>query len=302
MSKLTVFYDHIRNAIKQESMTLEEVAQKLTAAGISGVEADFYDIKKTPGLKGLLKDDGKKLVNRLNAVGLPISCIYCNFRWDLEQTSPEYVDYKEVLETLQKYNIHNLLAIPGFVIPKDGSSNTPKSVADIANPPQISAEHLAAMEKFLPLLTALCKEAPKYGVTVLMEDYDNTIAPFGTSSELHWFFDRIPELGCAFDTGNFYYHGEDAYEVLSGFTSRIKYVHCKDRSLTPVEGEGYITTVTGENLFSTSVGSGIIPMDNIVKDILATGYDGVWALEHFGSLKQLEDMVASAKYMQGILK
>jgi len=51
-------------------------------------------------------------------------------------------------------------------------------------------------------------------------------------------------------------------------------------------------------MFSASVGSGIIPMKETVDRLLANGYNGAFAIEHFGSLKQLDDMLASVKWLK----
>ena len=41
-------------------------------------------------------------------------------------------------------------------------------------------------------------------------------------------------------------------------------------------------------------------MKDIVEKILETGYDDYFAIEHFGSLCQLEDMKNSAKFLENV--
>lgn len=267
MSKyiITTFYDHVRNAMKQENMSLEEVAAKLKEHGICGVEADYLDV---------VGEDGEKLAKELSAVGLPVSSVFCHFNW--EKDTP--TDTDTVLNTLDKLNIRNLLAIPGFIL--EG-----QTVEEAKN-------------NFLPKLSNLCDKAEKYNIQILMEDFDYYTAPFGRAEDVKWFLDRIPKLGCAFDTGNFYYFGEDAYEVLPMFLDRIKYVHCKDRSVTPVNGETPTPAVTSVDMYSSPVGCGVIKMREIVDTIVKTGYNGVFAIEHFGSITQFEYMIKSAEFFR----
>lgn len=282
MSRITVFFDHIRNACRQEGLPLEEVAAKLTEAGISGTEIEYQE---------LLGEEGKALADRLAGLGLPVSSVYCNFHWESKKNM---VDYREVCKRLQELGIHNLLVIPGFT--NERKYHAPKRDNGI------TGKHLRAMNRFLPKIRTLCEEARDKGILVIMEDFDLYKAPFGRAEELKWFFDRIPLLGCAFDTGNFLYFGEDSYEVLGDLKGRIAYVHCKDRSLTPVEGEDHCTTVTGQDLYSSPVGSGVIRMTKILTEIKGSGYDGTYAIEHFGSLHQLPDSLQSAEYLREILK
>jgi len=269
MNKLTTFYDHIRNAMKQEKMSFSQVAKLVTEAGISGTEIEYTELV---GLRG------KLLAKKLKKAGLGVSGVYCHFRW--EQETP-LQDYVKVLRRLKELDIHNLLVIPGFK--RFGQTS------------EASAKELAKKVK------EVCLLAPKYDVNVVMEDFDDIAAAFASAEELKRFMDEIEELGCAFDTGNFLYMEEDSLEVLPMFIDRIRYVHCKDRSFTPVEGEDYRETIGGRKMYSAAVGSGVIKMKEILDAILETGYEGPLAIEHFGSLKQLSDMTESAGFLQSLI-
>lgn len=268
MNKITTFYEHVRGAMAQENMTLEEVAEKLVSAGITGVEVDYRELTK-------------ELATQLDKVGLPISGVFCTFNWDKKRNSPDYINYKDVIKTLRKCDVKNLLVIPGFTA--EGQ------------------KHEAVRKKFVPKIAKLCERAAKYDINVVMEDYDGVSASFGRAEHVKWYLDQIPALGCAFDTGNFYFFGEDAYAVLPMFLDRITYVHCKDRTLTPNPNESAQTTITGRDMYPVAVGSGIIAMTDILKEILEAGYEGPLAIEHFGSSKQMSDMLKSAEYLNGII-
>lgn len=270
MNRITVFYDHVRNAMRQEGMTFDEIAGLLRDAGISGTEIEYCEIK---GLKG------RALARKLERAGLKVSSVYCFFRWEQDRPNEDYI---KVLKCLQKNRIHNLLVIPGFKLEGESSKES--------------------AGKLVGYVRKLCEEAPKYGVKVVMEDFDDKVASFASAEELKWYMDSVPELGCAFDTGNFLYCEEDALDVLPMFIDRIAYVHCKDRSFTPVDGEDFKETIGGRGMYSSAVGAGVIKMQEIVERILATGYEGPFAIEHFGSLKQLSDMIESAGFLKGLME
>ncbi len=86
------------------------------------------------------------------------------------------------------------------------------------------------------------------------------------------------------------------------FMDNTAYVHCKDRSIDIKEGEQPVATVSGVDMYSASVGTGVIPIKEIVERLLGNGYKGSFAIEHFGSLHQLSDMIASANYLNSIIE
>jgi sugar phosphate isomerase/epimerase len=144
----------------------------------------------------------------------------------------------------------------------------------------------------------ICDYANGKNITVFMEDFDDIIAPFASMHELLAFMQDVPGLSCAFDTGNFLYCEEDVEEALKLLLPYIKHVHLKDRSLEVKAGESPKLTVKGRKLYSAAVGTGCIPMDKICHKLLENGYDKTFAVEHFGSQNQLEDMIKSAEWVK----
>ena len=88
------------------------------------------------------------------------------------------------------------------------------------------------LDKMIMALKDICGYAKRRNIMVVLEDFDGKEAPFATAEQLSVFLKRIPDLYCAFDTGNFLYSGEDSLKVLPLFIDRIRHVHCKDRSFT----------------------------------------------------------------------
>lgn len=265
--KLTVFYDHIDQAMRQTGKPFEELARELTAAGISGVEMDYGEIAARP----------RRLCEALKRAGLPVSCVYAFFDWGNPNRG---LDYKKVVRLLSRCGVHHMLAVPGFA--KQGQNRE---------------ECRARMARELRLC---CEYASGHGVTVGMEDFDDERATFARAEELKWYLEQVPELSCTFDTGNFLYSEEDALLALPLLLKRIGYVHCKDRTFEKKALEEPKITTGGRAMYSAAVGSGVIPMEELVRRIRESGYDGVFAIEHFGSQSMYEDMLASAAWLSRI--
>lgn len=267
--KLTVFYQHICEAQRQTGKSLEEICALLKENGVHALEMDYADFEKAP----------RRLYKKLKKAGMEINCCYKHFDWG---NHPESVDYKKVLRRLSHFGIKYMLAIPGFVREGQDFESYRMNMAGV--------------------LKDCCRYAKEKGVQVTMEDFDDDIAPFSKAKDLKWFMDRVPELACAFDTGNFLYQEEGALFVLPMFLDRVGYVHCKDRSFEANHPEEECKeTIAGRKMYSAAVGSGVIPMAEIIKQIRDTGYDGAYAIEHFGSLQMLDDMIQSAKWLNALL-
>ncbi len=292
--------------MRQTGLSLEEIGAILNKKGVTGIEADYEELEAS----------GFAMAKELAAVGLPIHSVYKRFDWSHH---PEAEDYEEVLNRLQSGGIHYMLVIPGFVdVPED----MPLTM-EHAFSPEFTAKKEAARKNMLPNVKKLCDAAPKYDVHITMEDYDDLSAAFSTKEELAWFFERVPNLGCAFDTGNFFYSCQEAMEAFELLKNRITYVHCKDRSFgqlypnqllftkgTAGDGNREKTDIRlllpkedtkarldGKPMFSAPVGGGVIPMTEILKKLKAQGYDGTYAIEHFGSVNHMEWMLQSAEYL-----
>lgn len=269
--KISVFYEHISEAAKQENKSLEKICELVSSYGITGVE-----IENTR-----LIQEKDMVLNALNKAGLSISCMYGFFDFAHENSIQCGIDMVNLADELQ---IKKLMLIPGFLKKYEF----------------LPGIYSMQVNKMVSSLKSICDYAKKKNIMTVLEDFDGKEAPFATSKQLLYFLDHIPDLYCAFDTGNFLYSEEDSYEVLSLFLNRIGHVHCKDRTFQKREGEIPKATVKGRDMYSCAVGNGCIKMKEIVEKILETGYDDYFAIEHFGSLKQLEDMRNSAKFLENV--
>lgn len=113
------------------------------------------------------------------------------------------------------------------------------------------------------------------GLEVMIEDYDNPRSPCYNVAALDKLFAVAPSLNHVFDTGNYCYAGDDVLEAMDHFASRIHHVHLKDRQ-------------SMKDLASLAVGTGIVPMRQVIVGLLTQGYDGWFTVEHFGAPDMLQ--------------
>lgn len=267
--KISVFYEHIVEAADQSSKSIFEICKAAASFGITGVEIER---------KRLINHDDN-VISVLHQTGLEISCIYDFF--DFSHGS-DIRDGLQTVDLAKSVNAGKIMLIPGLV---KGMETLPFL-------------YKRKVEKMVSAMNEISAYAGKQNIMLLLEDFDDKAAPYSNAKGLNYFLTHVKGLKCAFDTGNFLYSEENSYEVLPMFLDKIGHVHCKDRTFTKKENEICKKTVKGREMYSCAVGSGCIKMREIIEDILKSGYDDYFAIEHFGSLSQLEDMEKSARWLQ----
>lgn len=263
--KLSVFYDHIREASNQTGHPIEEIAGEVRSFGITGVEV----------MEAQLLENREGILRVLESAGLSVNCICCygDFGNDTDP-SRAYA----MIDLARECASPKVLVIPGFLHEGD-----------------CRKQHLDNMKS---VLTKMCAYAQKHGIIVGMEDYDDRSAPFATWAELKWFMENIPGMSCMFDTGNFLYSEEDVLEALEQLEPWIRHeVHCKDRTWERHAGEEPKTTIQGRGMYASPVGKGCLPIQEIVTRLLKKGFSGSFTIEHFGALDQLGYMRESARWL-----
>lgn len=183
MNRISVFYEHMAEAMKQENITLDEVCAAVKRFGFDGVELDANRLKNEVGT----------ILPALQKAGLSVNGIYNFFDFGSANGSPES-DSTETLRIIRycvKINCKFLLAVPGFLTEDEMVRG--------------SAKYEARRLRMAASLTELTAAAAKRGITVVMEEFDNLTAPYSRADELMWFMQHVPGLRCGFDTGNFLY-------------------------------------------------------------------------------------------------
>lgn len=262
--KISVFMEHIFEAAQQENRPVTEILKQAKCFGIDGVELDYARLSSD-----------RNLPSAIRKAWLDIACVYAffDFSHNTDMSYPE-----TVVKTLSEHKITRLMAIPGFV---EKGENKEKALSDMYS-----------------CMNNLTEMAEKVGISVCLEDFDDEKALFSTARSLLGFMENVKNLGCAFDTGNFIYSCENELEAFELLRKYIVHLHCKDRSIAPKAGEMPKHSLNGTALYSAPAGYGIISIEKIAKLLLKSGYDGWFAIEHFGSLSQLSDMKKSAEKLK----
>lgn len=166
------------------------------------------------------------------------------------------------------------------------SRNETESFRECVGDQEKTDEFLNENEKALRMaegLTEITAMGAEAGIRVVIEDFDDVRSPISCVSGMKWFLGRIPELKVTFDTGNFITHKEDIFTAWQVLRDRVIHVHCKDRGTQ-----------------SVAVGDGYLPMAEILTDILQSGYQGYFAIEHFDAPEQENCIRRSAAKIQEI--
>ena len=107
MNRISVFYEHMAEAMKQENITLDEVCAAVKRFGFDGVELDANRIK----------NEGDVILPALQKAGLCVNGIYNSFDFGSETGSPENdrAESLRVIDCCEKANCKFLLAVAGFL-------------------------------------------------------------------------------------------------------------------------------------------------------------------------------------------
>lgn len=276
--KLSVFYEHIREAAGQSGMSLEEICTLVQSFGIDALEMDAD--------RFMAEEDS--ILTLLTKTGLTVSCMYGFFDFGHIKSSEAKEQITAFLSMASRAGASRVLVIPGFL----GEHEQDPA----------SGEYQQCVRAMKDAVAAMCAAAKPLGITVGMEDFDDVRAPFATTAQLLSFVEEIPELSCFFDTGNFLYSGEDALDAYKRCRSHIGYVHCKDRTFEVHPGEEPKLTVDGRAMYAIPAGGGCIPMKELVTSLLKSGYDDTFVIEHFGAQDQLAYMKQSAEWLLNLRK
>ncbi len=271
MNDISVFLEHIYEAAEQRSITLEEALKQAKSCGIDYLECDHWRLSDR---------EMKQLFDRC---GMGVSCIYEHFDFLNDSAVISEQKYRRLFETAKFFGCKIVLCIPGF------------------------SEHPEAdLPRFAEGIGSMCETAKEYGITVTVEDFDDISSPCCRMMWLKYLLENVAGLRYTFDTGNFRYCLEDAGEAYALLKQYVSHVHCKDRSYdranSSADGSNGKADLSGEIMWPAFVGEGVIGMETLVRRLVADGYEGVFAIEHFGANDQSEYMKRSAHELRGYME
>lgn len=195
-------------------------------------------------------------IRTLDSLGFAHACAIA----DIDFSAGEQPEMEETaLRFMKEYGYDRLLLVPGLMA--EGSTQEEKETA-------------------WKRIAAFAERVSAAGYRIMVEDYDNPQSLCYNTGRLDSLFFISRNLGLVFDTGNFLFAGEDALDCYPHFRDRIGHVHLKDR-------------VSPDDMHCVPAGSGCIPIETIVRDLKATGYDGWLTVEQYGSRQMLADSQAA---------
>lgn len=266
--KFAVFYHHICEAAQQSGRTASAVLETVKGFGIDYLEFDIADLKE------------EKTAELIAASGMKISSVYGFYDF---ANSPDLSAAHYHCDRAAELGAEKIMLIPGFY------SSNDKNVME------------KEKDRMIYAMKAVCRYAHEKGLTPTVEDFDDFHSPISTSARILEFIAEVPYLNVTFDTGNFMYSAESEIYAFERLKPYIVHVHCKDRSMTPDERCDMKCAVDGTEMYSCPVGDGCVAVAQIVGELAASGYDGIYTIEHFGAYDQLGFIKKSADNLRRML-
>lgn len=295
--KLSVFYEHLREAAQQTGKSMEELYRETGNAGIKGIEMDYAVLAAQPELN-----------REIRGAGLEISNLYHFFEFGKKYGAGMHIGRK-MIDTAEKMGIRRVMLIPGFLEPEEALMlhRAAGSYEEMARFMEQSREILFMRDA----AAELTEYAAERGITVSMEDFDSFTSPLARIYSVKWFLEQVPGLKHTLDMGNYVFCDEDVREAYELLKDTVVHVHCKDRGQEQEDaaeirrnlglpGDAELRVRRG--LKSVPTGEGYLPIAELVGKLRAGNYRGYLAIEHFGAQDQLDFMKRSAEFLRNLLE
>ena len=285
--KLSIFYDHVVDAAGQSGKSIVAILQEAADAGISAVEINHENIARQPDM-----------LDNIRAAGMSISGAFLFYDFG----GAEYGDETRMrahVDTAKKLGMQCILAVPGFL--DDANARELNALLDHYRDDYYNPAAMERLDswmrssdqimKITEMLRRMVAYAKTQGITVMLEDFDGYRAPFARALPLLWFMQNVDGLRFALDTGNFAYSDEDVEAGFDLLSDYIVHVHCKDRGVeASCEGFRY-----KKGMAPVAAGDGYLPLCKLARILLDRGYNGYFAIEHYGHGNQEAAILRSAE-------
>lgn len=244
--QFSTFSDHVLSVARQDSISLLDAAKWVHSIGIDGIDA-----------RTSLSDEQ---MADFDAAGLQHACAIL----DVVYTKDPVPELQEkAIVFCKKHGFERLMYCPPLL--PEGATPEQK-------------DSLMADTK------AFAEKAISAGIDLLFEDYDNPRAITFNMEALDKLFAAIPNANHAYDTGNFFFAGDDPIQTFEHFRDRISHVHLKDR------------VAVGDKA-SPAAGTGAVPCRQLVDRLMAEGYQGWITIEGYGAKDMKEQLKVSVENM-----
>ena len=265
--KIAVFYENIREGVLETGADLETTLHSFKAEGMEllYLSADSW------------RRDGETLSPILRALGIGVEGMHAFLDFPKGASAS---DAKATVDLALEAGAGNLLIVPGFF-------STGSSACDL--------------DRMADGMRQAVSYGKEKGLPILMEDYDGLLAPYNCTAGLRYFFDQVPGLGCAFDTGNFITFREDGLAAFELFKDKIQTLHLKDRCAAPRhERDTAFTCADGTKLYCCQTGSGEMRIAELLERLKERNYPGNVIVELYccDARFVLDDLLASVRWLR----
>lgn len=284
--KLSIFYDHVTTAAEQSGKSVDEILSLAVQAGIEAVDINNANIARQPDM-----------LNAVHHAGMKVSCSFEFYHWGDEEYG-NYDRFQTHLSNAKAEGQKVILVIPGFLSDTDARAlNTLLDEIGIPDTPVIDPrldefmKNCDSISKMTEMLCGAVQLANEADITVTLEDFDGYNAPFARALGLLWFMQNVEGLRFTFDTGNFIYSDERMEDGFALLKDYLVHVHTKDRGVE----DGCAGFRYKRGMAPAATGEGYLPIAEYAKKLLEEGYDGYFAIEHYGHPCQADAIVRSAR-------
>ena len=275
--KISVFFDHILQAVEQTGKSLAEILNEVKAAGIDGLEINLSYLM-----------EHEEILQYLNEAGLHISCIYEFYEMDKLN---EEKHSRNHIEMAARVGAKNILVVPGFL--SEAEALKLQKCKEQYEETSLFMENSQSVQHMINEMRYICNLGEENNINVTIEDFDDFKSPISSLNGIKYFLEQISNLKFTLDMGNFAYSDEDVLAAWSELKHRVTHVHCKDRGAVKQE-----ENLINRGLLTVAVGDGYIPVMELVKKVVNTGYDGYFAIEHFDAPNQEIYIKKSAAFLK----
>lgn len=284
--KLSIFYDHVTDAAMQSGRSIDEILAAAKNAGIDAVDINNANIARD-----------KEMLPAIHRAGMHVACSFEFYHWGGDEYG-NFDRFRVHLANAKAEGQRVILVIPGFL--EDAEAVGLNDLLDEIGMPDAPVidprldgfmKSSDAISKMTEMLCGAVKLAAEEGITVTLEDFDGYNAPFARVQGLLWFMQNVEGLRFTFDTGNFIYSDERLEDGLHLLKNYLVHVHTKDRGVEEsCQGFRY-----KRGMAPAATGDGYLPIAAHVRKLLHGGYDGYFAIEHYGHPDLAGAIVRSAK-------
>lgn len=271
--RLAVFASHVRAF----GEPFGDALKRARAMGIEGIEADSSEFAVIPPreYKTVLEDAGMRMIAVHHICRLAAA--------DDEVFNEAVEGCRRAATEISASGAEYMMLVP----------STGQDVADMDDKPRARARIIEGMKKASDF-------AAENGLKLCIENFSIERFPFSTPDELCDMAENVPGLYLTLDAGNIRCLGRNCIELYEKIADRLLFCHLKDWSLTD---EGGLLATDGKRLRGTRLGSGVVPIGELVFRLKTGGFNGWLVIEQENSPGlTVEDCIsAAAAYLRRLI-